>query len=110
MKISRTSGETPQNAPAPQPKAQPTPAPAPKPRRKPKPEPEYEEEDDEEEEEHKVVRVKRFAIKPMDVEEAVLQMELLGHSFYVFENAEDGEVNVLYQRKDGNYGLIEPER
>ena len=53
---------------------------------------------------------KRFAIKPMDVEEAVLQMELLGHSFYVFENAEDGEVNVLYQRKDGNYGLIEPER
>ena len=65
--------------------------------------------DDEEEEEHKVVRVKRFAIKPMDVEEAVLQMELLGHSFYVFENAEDGEVNVLYQRKDGNYGLIEPE-
>lgn len=66
--------------------------------------------DDEEEEEHKVVRVKRFAIKPMDVEEAVLQMELLGHSFYVFENAEDGEVNVLYQRKDGNYGLIEPER
>ena len=72
---------------------------------------EYEEyEDDEEEEEHKVVRVKRFAIKPMDVEEAVLQMELLGHSFYVFENAEDGEVNVLYQRKDGNYGLIEPER
>ena len=66
--------------------------------------------DDEEEEEHKVVRVKRFAIKPMDVEEAVLQMELLGHSFYVFENAEDGEVNVLYQRKDGNYGLIERER
>ena len=66
--------------------------------------------DDEEEEEHKVVRVKRFAIKPMDVEEAVRQMELLGHSFYVFENAEDGEVNVLYQRKDGNYGLIEPER
>ena len=66
--------------------------------------------DDEEEEEHKVVRVKRFAIKPMDVEEAVLQMELLGHSFYVFENAEDGEVNVLYQRKDGNYGLIEPEK
>ena len=53
MKISRTSGETPQNAPAPQPKTQPTPAPAPKPRRKPKPEPEYEEDDDEEEEEHR---------------------------------------------------------
>jgi len=67
-------------------------------------------EDEEEEEAHKVVRVKRFSIKPMSVEEAVLQMELLGHSFYVFENADDGEVNVLYQRKDGNYGLIEPER
>ena len=53
MKISRTSGETPRNAPAPQPKTQPTPAPAPKPRRKPKPEPEYEEDDDEEEEEHR---------------------------------------------------------
>ena len=53
MKISRTSGETPQNAPAPQPKTQPTPAPAPKPRCKPKPEPEYEEDDDEEEEEHR---------------------------------------------------------
>lgn len=53
MKISRTSGEHPQNAPAPQPKTQPTPAPAPKPRRKPKPEPEYEEDDDEEEEEHR---------------------------------------------------------
>lgn len=66
--------------------------------------------DDEEEEEHSVVRVKRFSIKPMDVEEAVLQMELLGHSFYVFENAEDGQVNVVYKRKDGNYGLIEPER
>jgi len=66
--------------------------------------------DEDEEEEHAVVRVKRFSIKPMDVEEAVLQMELLGHSFYVFENAEDGEVNVVYKRKDGNYGLIEPER
>ena len=66
--------------------------------------------DDDDEEERRVVRVKRFSIKPMDVEEAILQMELLGHSFYVFENAEDGQVNVLYQRKDGNYGLIEPER
>ncbi len=65
--------------------------------------------DAEDEVEHKVVRVKRFSIKPMDVEEAILQMELLGHSFYVFENATDGNVNVLYQRKDGNYGLIAPE-
>jgi len=57
----------------------------------------------------KVVRTKRFALKPMDVEEAIMQMNLLGHSFFVFFNAESGEVNVLYRRKDGNYGLIEPE-
>jgi len=62
------------------------------------------------EEPRKVVRVKRFSIKPMDVEEAILQMELLGHSFFVFENAKNGAANVLYLRKDGNYGLIEPER
>lgn len=66
--------------------------------------------DDEEDEAGSVVKVKRFSIKPMDVEEAVLQMELLGHSFYVFQNADDGQVNVVYKRKDGNYGLIEPER
>ncbi len=66
--------------------------------------------DEDEDEEHTVVKVKRFSIKPMDVEEAVLQMELLGHSFYVFENADDGLVNVVYKRKDGNYGLIEPDR
>ncbi len=65
--------------------------------------------DNAEQEERKVVRVKRFSIKPMDVDEAILQMELLGHSFYVFENADDGQINVLYQRKDGNYGLITPE-
>jgi putative sigma-54 modulation protein len=58
--------------------------------------------------EPKVVRVKRFPIKPMAVEEAVLQMELLGHDFYVFTNAETDETNVVYRRKDGNYGLIEP--
>lgn len=62
-----------------------------------------------EDEPRQVVRVKRFSIKPMSVEEAILQMDLLGHSFYVFENAENGSVNVLYLRKDGNYGLIEPE-
>ncbi|MEW6276337.1 MAG: ribosome-associated translation inhibitor RaiA [Bacillota bacterium] len=56
-----------------------------------------------------VVRTKRFAIKPMSVDEAVLQMNLLGHSFFVFTNAETEQVNVLYRRKDGNYGLIEPE-
>jgi putative sigma-54 modulation protein len=48
-------------------------------------------------------------MKPMPTEEAVLQMELLGHNFFVFSNAETEEVNVVYKRKDGNYGLIEPE-
>ena len=57
-----------------------------------------------------IVRTKRFAMKPMAVEEAVLQMELLGHNFYVFESDENGKVNVVYKRKDGDYGLIEPER
>lgn len=56
-----------------------------------------------------VVRTKRFAIKPMPLEEAVMQMNLLGHNFFVFSNAETEEVNVVYRRKDGNYGLIEPE-
>ena len=55
----------------------------------------------------RIVRTKKFAIRPMSEEEAMLQMEMLGHSFFVFENAETGEVNVLYVRKDGNYGLIE---
>ncbi len=62
-----------------------------------------------EEDEPKIVRTKRFAVKPMSVEEATLQMELLGHNFFVFTNANSDEVNVLYKRKDGNYGLIEPE-
>lgn len=57
----------------------------------------------------KVVKVKRFAIKPMSVSEAVEQMELLGHSFFLFINSESNTVNLLYQRSDGNYGLIEPE-
>lgn len=61
---------------------------------------------DEENEESKIVKVKKFAVKPMSEEEAILQMELLGHSFFVFKNAENGEVNVVYKRKDGNYGLI----
>lgn len=59
--------------------------------------------------EFKIVRTKRFALKPMDAEEAVMQMELLGHNFFVFFNASSDEVNVVYKRKDGNYGLIEPE-
>jgi putative sigma-54 modulation protein len=56
-----------------------------------------------------IVRSKRFAVKPMDPEEACLQMELLGHSFFVFRNAETDEINVVYKRKGNNYGLIEPE-
>lgn len=60
-----------------------------------------------EEVEPRVVRVKRHAMKPMDVEEAMLQLELLGHDFFVFTNAESNEVNVLYRRRDGQFGLIE---
>lgn len=60
-------------------------------------------------EEPRVVRVKRFAMKPLSLDEAVMQMDLLGHSFFVFRNAMTEEVNVLYRRRDGNYGLIEPE-
>ncbi|SFB06639.1 ribosome hibernation-promoting factor, HPF/YfiA family [Clostridium frigidicarnis] len=65
--------------------------------------------DDEDSDEAKIVKTKRFSIKPMSTDEAILQMELLGHNFFVYENSDDGEVNVLYKRKDGNYGLIEPE-
>ena len=71
--------------------------------------PEVEDFDDDEDEGPQIVRVKRFSIKPMSVEEAALQMELLGHSFFVFTNDETNDMNVIYQRKDGNYGLIEPE-
>ena len=56
-----------------------------------------------------IVRTKRFGIKPMFPEDACVQMELLGHSFFVFHNAESDEVNVVYKRKDGSFGLIEPE-
>ena len=62
-----------------------------------------------EEEGPRIVRVKRFHIKPMDEEEAMLQAELLGHAFYVFLNADTNAINVIYKRKDGNYGIIEPE-
>ncbi|WP_117168782.1 ribosome hibernation-promoting factor, HPF/YfiA family [Paraliobacillus sediminis] len=54
-----------------------------------------------------VVRTKRFDLKPMDSEEAILQMDMLGHTFYVFTDAESGDTNVVYRRKDGKYGLIE---
>ena len=61
------------------------------------------------EEEIQIVKSKKFAVKPMDPEEACVQMELLGHNFYVFLNADTEEVNVVYKRKGGTYGLIETE-
>ena len=57
----------------------------------------------------RIVRTKKFGIKPMFPEDACVQMELLGHDFFVFSNAETEEANVVYKRKDGSYGLIEPE-
>jgi putative sigma-54 modulation protein len=61
------------------------------------------------EEGHQIVKTKQFAVKPMTAEEAALQLELIGHDFFVFRNAETDEINVLYRRRDGTYGLIEPE-
>jgi putative sigma-54 modulation protein len=62
-----------------------------------------------EDEEFELVRTKRFTLKPMDVEEAILQMNMVGHTFFVFSNSGDSEhVNVVYKRNDGTYGLIEP--
>lgn len=63
----------------------------------------------EDEDELEVVRTKRFSLKPMDTEEAILQMDMLGHNFFVYSNADNGETNVVYRRKDGRYGLIEPQ-
>ena len=56
-----------------------------------------------------IVKMKQFAIKPMSPEEAVLQLELIGHDFFVFRNADSSEVNVVYRRRGGGYGLIEPQ-
>lgn len=66
-------------------------------------------EDDIADGEIKIIRTKRFGIKPMFPEDACVQMELLGHNFFVFSNAETDEVNVVYKRKNNTYGLIEPE-
>ena len=65
--------------------------------------------DDFEDEDIQIIRSKKFAMKPMDPEEACVQMELLGHNFFVFRNSETDEVNVVYKRKGNTYGLIEPE-
>ncbi len=58
--------------------------------------------------EARIVRSKQFQMKPMSAEEAALQMDLLDHTFYVFTSADTGDINVVYRRRDGNYGLIEP--
>ena len=60
-------------------------------------------------EEPRIVKTKQFALKPMSAEEAALQLELIGHDFFVFRNADSGDANVVYRRRDGNYGLIEPQ-
>jgi len=62
-----------------------------------------------EETEFQIVRSKKFAIKPMDIDEAILQMNMLGHEFFMFRNIDTNEINVVYKRVDGNYGLLEPE-
>jgi putative sigma-54 modulation protein len=64
----------------------------------------YTDEDDE----FELVRTKQFTLKPMDVEEAILQMNMVGHNFFVFSNMDTAQVNVVYIRNDGKYGLIEP--
>ena len=62
-----------------------------------------------EEDENKIVKTKNFYVKPMSSEEAILQMELLGHNFFVYEDSDTNKFSVMYKRKDGNYGLIEPD-
>lgn len=62
-----------------------------------------------EEPEGEIVRIKRFDVRPMVAEEAIEQMELLGHSFYIFLNMEEDAINVIYKRGDGNYGLLQPQ-
>lgn len=63
---------------------------------------------DEEDVDIDIVRTKRFDLKPMDAQEAVMQMDMLGHSFFVFQNSDTNDVSVVYRRNDGRYGLIEP--
>ena len=70
---------------------------------------EFIEKETEDPEEVKIIRIKQFGMKPMYPEDACIQMELLGHNFFVFRNAETEEVNVVYKRKGNTYGLIEPE-
>lgn len=67
------------------------------------------EEDEDLDEDSSIVRTKRFVLHPMSADEAIDQMELLGHDFFVFFNSEEEAINVLYRRHDGNYGLLQPE-
>lgn len=62
-----------------------------------------------EEDDYTVVRTKTFSVKPLSVEEAILQMNMIGHEFFMFRNANTSEINVVYKRKNGTYGLLEPE-
>ena len=71
--------------------------------------PEYIEEDLAEEQERKIVKRKTFPVRPMSVEDAIIEMELLGHNFFAFVNIDTERTNVLYLRKDGDLGLLEPE-
>lgn len=65
--------------------------------------------DSDTEEEYNVVRTKHFHVKPQTVDEAILEMNLIGHQFYMFRNGDTNEINVVYKRKDGSYGLLEPD-
>ena len=65
-------------------------------------------EEDIQSEEYEIVKNKKFFVKPMDVEEAILQMNLVGHEFFIFRNMSTNEIDVIYRRKDGKYGLLEP--
>lgn len=64
----------------------------------------------EEQQHYEIIKHKKFTLRPMSAEEAILQMNMLGHSFFMFKNAESGEVNVVYRRDDGNYAILEPDR
>ena len=68
-----------------------------------------EDHNNEDAEEYKIIKTKHFPVKPLDAEEAILQMNLLGHQFYMFRNSANESVAVVYRRDDGGYGLIEPE-
>lgn len=62
-----------------------------------------------EEEKYDVVKTKNFPVKPLDIDEAILQMNMIGHQFFMFRNQQTNEINVVYRRKDGNYGLLTPD-